>query len=167
MNGLSRVCVVAALWALPTAPSKADMSAVVATASAVMIATVQAQGAQVYECRSDAAGKLVWHFREPIATLLADGKTVGRHFAGPKWEFADGSAVIAKLAGRASGATAADIPLLKLAVTSHSGTGQLATVTTIQRLNTRGGALEGGCEKSGALMSVPYTADYTFLREQD
>jgi hypothetical protein len=23
-------------------------------------------------------------FREPIATLLADGKTVGRHYSGPK-----------------------------------------------------------------------------------
>lgn len=167
MNGLSRVCVIAALSALPTASSRADMPAAIATASAVLIATVHAQGAQIYECRNNAAGKLVWLFREPIATLLADGKTVGRHFAGPKWELANGSAVTAKLAARAPGATAADIPLLKLAVTSHSGSGQLATATTIQRLNTRGGALDGACEKVGAMTSVPYAADYTFLREQD
>src|SRR2546421_10876903 len=37
-------------------------------------------------------------FREPIATLLLDGKTVGRHYAGPNWEHADGSAVVAKVA---------------------------------------------------------------------
>ncbi len=34
-----------------------------------------------------------WTFREPIATLLDDGKTVGRHYAGPNWEDNDGSAV--------------------------------------------------------------------------
>ena len=28
-----------------------------------------AEGAQVYECKADAAGKLGWQFREPIATL--------------------------------------------------------------------------------------------------
>ena len=63
-----------------------------------LVATIHAQGAQVYECNADAAGKLVWQFREPIATLIVDGKTVGRHYAGPNWEMADGSAVVAKVA---------------------------------------------------------------------
>ena len=58
-----------------------------------LVATVHAVGAQVYECKADASGKLVWQFREPIATLLDDGKTVGRHYAGPHWEMADGSTV--------------------------------------------------------------------------
>jgi hypothetical protein len=31
-------------------------------------------------------GKLSWAVREPIATLTADGKTVGRHYAGPHHE---------------------------------------------------------------------------------
>jgi hypothetical protein len=31
----------------------------------------------------------VWTLREPIATLLLDGKTVGRHYAGPNWEHMD------------------------------------------------------------------------------
>src|ERR1700741_3767560 len=51
-----------------------------------------ATGAQVYECKAAADGKLAWAFREPIATLLADGKTVGRHYAGPNWEISDSSA---------------------------------------------------------------------------
>src|SRR5262245_6761394 len=46
-----------------------------------LIATIHAEGAQIYECKADSAGKLAWQFREPIATLLVDGKTVGRHFA--------------------------------------------------------------------------------------
>jgi hypothetical protein len=74
------------------------------------VATWHAEGAQVYECKAAADGKLAWTFREPIATLLLEGKTVGRHYAGPNWEHTDGSAVTAKAAGNAPGATAKDIP---------------------------------------------------------
>ncbi len=129
--------------------------------------TVHAIGAQVYECKPDARGQSIWQFREPIATLLIDGKTVGRHFAGPSWELTDGSAVTGKVVGRAPGATANDIPLLKLEVTSRREGGRLASVTTIQRLNTVGGTREGACPSAGALVSVPYAADYTFLRGAD
>jgi len=55
--------------------------AIAASGEAVML-TVHAEGAQIYECKADSGGKLVWQFREPIAALIADGKTVGRHYAG-------------------------------------------------------------------------------------
>ena len=70
-------------------------------------------------------------FREPIATLLADGKTVGRHYSGPNWEHSDGSAVVGKAAGNAPGTTANDIPWLKLEVISHRGSGVFTAVTTV------------------------------------
>jgi Protein of unknown function (DUF3455) len=38
------------------------------------VAMFHAEGAQVYECKASADGKLVWQFREPIATLFLDGK---------------------------------------------------------------------------------------------
>ena len=129
------------------------------------VMTVYAEGAQVYECKADAAGKLIWNFREPVATLLVDGKTVGRHYAGPHWELADGSIVQGKVAGRAPGASPADIPLLKLEVTTRKGQGQLSDVTTIQRINTRGGQLEGACDKAGSYRSVAYATDYVFLKK--
>jgi hypothetical protein len=129
------------------------------------VITLHAEGAQVYECKAGADGKLVWSFREPVATLIADGKTVGRHYAGPNWEHSDGSAVAAKAAGNAPGATSADIPWLKLAVTSSRGNGTLTGVTTVQRINTQGGKLEGACDKAGAFRSAPYAADYVFLRK--
>ena len=151
---------------LPLSVARAQVPDAIAAAGETLIATVHAEGAQVYECKADAGGNPVWQFREPIATLLADGKTVGRHYAGPNWEFADGSAVVGKVAGRAPGATLQDIPLLKLGVTSQRGTGQLTGATTIQRLNTRGGVAEGRCELAGALLSVPYSADYTFYRKR-
>ena len=126
---------------------------------------VHAEGAQIYECKAGADGKLAWAFREPIATLLADGKTVGRHYAGPNWESVDGSAVVGKAIGNAPGAAPNDIPWLKLEVVSKRGSGILTPVTTVQRINTQGGKLDGTCDKAGATRSAPYSADYVFLRK--
>ena len=129
------------------------------------VLTVHAEGAQVYECKIGGDGKPGWAFREPIATLLLDGKTVGRHYAGPSWEHSDGSAVVGKVAASAPGATPGDIPWLKLDVVSHRGTGVLSGVTTVLRIDTHGGKLDGACDKAGAFRSVPYSADYVFLRK--
>ena len=129
------------------------------------VLTVHAEGAQVYECKAGPEGKLAWAFREPIATLMADGKTVGRHYAGPNWESVDGSAVLGKASGNAPGATASDIPWLKLEVISKHGSGVLSGVTTVQRINTQGGKLDGACDKAGTTKSAPYSADYVFLRK--
>jgi hypothetical protein len=165
MNALSlRHFILSGLILLPS-PASAQVPDAIAASGETLVATIHAEGAQVYECKADAAGKLAWQFREPIATLLLDGKTVGRHYAGPNWELADGSAVVAKVAGRAPGASAKDIPLLKLEVTARRGTGQLTGVTTVQRLNTKGGVAEGPCESAGTFLNVPYSADYTFYRK--
>src|SRR6201991_2425327 len=129
------------------------------------VLTVHAEGAQVYECKAGADGKLAWAFREPIATLLLDDKTVGRHYAGPNWEHIDGSAVAGKATGNAPVSTPKDIPWLKLEVTSHRGSGILSAVTTVQRINTQGGKLDGGCDGAGKFQSAPYSADYVFLRK--
>jgi len=129
------------------------------------VLTLHAEGAQVYECKASPDGKLAWAFREPIATLLFDGKTVGRHYAGPNWEHIDSSAVVGKAVGNAPGATPNDIPWLKLTVTSGRGTGILSGVTTVQRINTAGGKLEGECDKAGTYRNAPYSADYVFLRK--
>lgn len=137
----------------------------IAAPEEAVVLTLHAEGAQVYDCKADAGGKLGWSFREPIATLMADGKTVGRHYAGPNWEHVDGSAVVGKAAGNAPGATANDIPWLKLAVVSQRGSGVLTGITTVQRINTQGGKLDGACDKAGLTHSAPYSADYVFLRK--
>ena len=149
---------------LPLSIANAEVPEAIAAKGETLVTTIHAQGAQVYECKPDTAGKLGWQFREPIATLLSEGKTIGRHYAGPNWELGDGSAVVGKVAGRAPGATAKDIPLLKLEVVSQRGAGQLTGITTVQRLNTKGGVAEGACEAAGAFLSVPYSADYAFFK---
>jgi Protein of unknown function (DUF3455) len=138
--------------------------AIAAPGEAVVL-SVHAEGAQVYECKAGSDGKSAWAFREPIATLLVDGKTVGRHYAGPNWEHIDGSAVVGKVTGNAPGASAADIAWLKLSVASQRGSGVLTGVTTVQRINTKGGKLDGACDKAGTFSSAPYSADYVFLRK--
>lgn len=143
----------------------AGVPAEIAAPGELPVIILHAEGAQIYECRPGEDGKLAWAFREPTATLMADGMTVGRHYAGPNWDHMDGSGVSAKVAGKAPGATAGDIPWLKLAATENRGDGLLAGVTTVQRVNTIGGTTSGGCEMAGMLLSVPYSADYVFLRK--
>ena len=50
-------------------------------------------------------------------------------------------------------------------MTSHRGHGALSDISTIQRINTSGGQLEGACSKAGTFNSVAYSTDYVFLRK--
>lgn len=165
MKPIPRACCVLAAVIMPAFVARAEVPDSIAAPGERLVATTHAEGAQIYECKADTAGRLTWQFREPIATLMMDGKTIGRHFAGPSWELDDGSTTGGKVVGRAPGATQSDIPLLKLHATSPRDRGALAGVTTIQRLNTKGGVAPGSCETAGALLSVPYSADYAFFRK--
>lgn len=144
--------------ALAQAPGPIDLT------GDVSIATLHAEGAQVYQCQRDAVGRLSWQFREPIATLIEGGRTVGRHYSGPSWALTDGTTLTAKVMVRTPAAASSDIPWLRLSVDSVKGTGPLAAATTIRRLNTKGGVAEGPCTPEGAFLNVPYSADYTFLK---
>jgi hypothetical protein len=145
--------------------AKAEVPAAIAAPGETVVATFHAEGAQIYECKAGGEGKLAWVFREPIASLFSEGKTIGRHHAGPNWEHQDGSAVTGKVSGNAPGTTPKDIPWLKLDVVASRGSGALSGVTTVQRINTAGGRYDGACEKAGTFHSAPYAADYVFLKK--
>ncbi|MDA9405538.1 DUF3455 domain-containing protein [Bradyrhizobium sp. CCBAU 45384] len=163
---ITKFAVPCLLLAAVAGPASADpLPEAIAAPGESVVLSAHAEGAQVYECKPGADGKLAWTFREPVATLLSEGKTIGRHYAGPNWELADGSAVVGKAIGNAPGATAADIPWLKLEVASRRGSGALTPVTTVQRINTHGGKLDGSCDKAGEFRSAPYSADYIFLKK--
>ena len=153
------------IGSLVNATAQTALPEAIAAPGETPMLTLHAEGAQVYECKTGYDGALAWALREPIATLLADGKTVGRHYAGPNWEYGDGSAVVGQVVGTAPGSVANDIPWLKLGVTSRRGNGVLSPATTVQRINTMGGKLNGACYKPGTYESVPYSADYVFLRK--
>ena len=167
MTFLGRAALAAFLLpaAFATARAETPLPSAIAAPGEAVVLSVHAEGAQVYDCKAGPDGKLAWAFREPIATLMAEGKTIGRHYAGPNWEDVDGSAVVGKVSGNAPGATASDIPWLKLEVISRRGSGVLTNATTVQRINTSGGKLDGACDKAGATKSAPYSAEYIFLRK--
>jgi hypothetical protein len=150
---------------LSAAAAETPLPGAIAAPGETAVLTLHAEGAQVYQCKAGADGKLNWVFREPIATLLLDDKTVGRHYAGPNWEHSDGSAVLGQVAASAPGATPNDIPWLRLNVVYSRGGGVLSGITTVQRILTRGGKLEGTCETAGVFGSASYAADYVFLRK--
>jgi hypothetical protein len=135
----------------------------IAVSGKTVVLQVHAEGAQIYECKATASGGMSWQFREPIAALFRDGMTVGRHYQGPTWEIA-GSSVAGKVSAHAPGATAKDIPWLRLEVSHSQGDGPLKDVTTVQRINTKGGEFAGECQNVGQLYAEPYGADYVFLR---
>ncbi len=138
----------------------------IAAPGETIVLTLHAEGAQIYEAKADASGKLAWVFREPVATLLSGSDTIGRHYAGPNWEHHDSSAIVGKASGNAPGATDQDIPWLKIEVVSQRGQGVLSGVTTVQRINTKGGKPDSACDKPGAFLNVPYSADYVFLKKK-
>jgi hypothetical protein len=164
MAGSLRLQVIAVAVLAPLGYAMAaEVPEAIASKGAVVVFEAHAVGAQIYECKADAAGRSSWQFREPIAALMRGGVTVGRHYAGPTWEV-DGGAVVGKAVARAPGATARDIAWLKLAVSERRGDGPLNAATVVQRVETAGGELAGACEKPGDLRAEPYSAEYRFLR---
>jgi hypothetical protein len=134
-----------------------------------MLVESKATGVQIYECapsKADAA-KFEWTFKAPEADLFdAKGqKRIGKHYAGPSWEADDGSKVVGEVKARDDGTDPKAIPWLLLSAKSTSGTGLLATVQSIQRLETSGGkAPAEGCDKdnAGKQARVAYKATYYF-----
>ena len=159
-----RVLATTALMATTSVASASELPDTIAAKGDTVVLQVHAAGAQLYDCKADASGKLAWRFREPIASLMQDGRTIGRHYAGPSWEVG-GSAIVGKGVGHAPGSSAKDVAWLKLDVVERRGEGPLKDVTTVQRINTSGGNLEGGCEVAGDVRAEPYAADYLFLRK--
>lgn len=137
-----------------------------AAAAEELLVQLHAEGAQVYICELGSDGKKSWVLKMPEATLLDDhGHEIGRHFAGPTWQHKDGSQITARVVARTESPVADAIPWLLLTVTEKSGTGVFGNVSTIQRLNTRGGKAPSAPEdsaKDGDEFRVSYSADYLF-----
>lgn len=161
LNVVSLVCLV-----LPARTLAQPLSAIDKN---MIIATLHAVGAQIYECKPDSStpAVLTWQFREPIATLMVGGQSVGRHYAGPSWDLVDGGGVKGRVVKSAPAPAASDIPWLELEVIDHRSKGILSDAVTVLRINTQGGLAQGPCDSDGKYLSIPYAADYLFLRKSD
>ena len=129
--------------------------------------TATGVGDLTYECREkkDMAGQYEWAFVGPVANLMSsDRKMVGKYYAGPTWESADGSKITGKQVAIAP-ASAGNIPYQLVKTEPAMGAGAMNGVTYIQRVNTKGGvAPTMACDAAGVSkkQTVPYQADYVF-----
>ena len=171
--GLSMGKRIGALAATQVAQSPATSAVPQALApkAGQLVESVAARGTQIYECRADAAapGGAKWVFVAPKADLFdRSGQSIGKHYAGPHWEAADGSRIVGALEARAEAPQADAIPWLLLSARPAGGaSGRFAQVTSVQRVNTIGGSMPArACDAStvGQTETVPYSADYLFYR---
>src|ERR1700733_12286721 len=82
---------------------------------------VHAKGDQIYTCNMD-GGKYGWTLKAPEANLFdKDGKSFGKHFAGPSWKANDGSQVTGKAAANLPSPDANSIAWLLVTVVNRSG----------------------------------------------
>ena len=150
----------------PTPPTVVIPANLAVPAGESLLRTLWADGVQVYECRAkpEAGAAPAWVFVAPDATLkTAAGVLVGHHYAGPTWEAADGSKVVGAVKAKVDAPDANAIPWLLLATHSTGKPGLFASVTSIQRVATAGGAMPAaGCDATtiGKQARVPYTAQY-------
>jgi hypothetical protein len=147
-----------------SAPDVPDAIQVPAGEEVVLYA--HATGSQIYTCQAAADGKFAWTLKAPEAELHdRKDKVIGQHSAGPSWKLKDGSEVTGKMAAKVDALDPGSIPWLLVKVVSHAGSGQLASVTDIQRVHTHGGQPPAsGCDAAhkDAETKSSYSADYYF-----
>ncbi len=140
---------------------------------------VKARGTQSYTCTL-VDGIPTWSPAVPDATLYEDrpdGGVVGRHFAGPTWEWAaDESAFVGSTSADdgfvkvpSPDDPALDIPWLLVPRKTGSDAGVLGPALFVQRLHTKGGAVGNqpkACEAAsvGLKVKIPYSTVYVFYR---
>ena len=150
---------------MPAAP--APPAGLEVAANETLALTLSARGVQIYECRAvpGEPAKFEWIFKAPEALLFdAQGRQIGRHYAGPTWELTDGNKVVGKLRAKADAPDHAGIPWLLLDAVQGSGA-VMAKVRSIQRVGTVGGnAPTAGADAAhaGTEARVEYTATYKF-----
>jgi len=144
-------------------------AALAAPANQKLVLEARAEGVQIYRCKQSAAdpSRYEWAFEAPEAELFdAGGTSVAKHYAGPTWEGRDGSKVVGEVRAHVDAPQPGAIPWLLLAAKSNAGSGTFATVKSIQRVNTEGGAAPvGGCppEMAGQAVRMPYKGVYRFF----
>jgi hypothetical protein len=137
----------------------------------VVLLRVKAEGTQIYvgKARADDASRFEWQLKGPNAELFDDrGQKVGKHYAGPTWEAADGSKVRAAVKKMLKSPDAGAIPWLLLEAKDHEGEGRLSKVKYILRVDTRGGRPPAQCTRddAGKETSVKYQATYLFYGDK-
>ena len=150
---------------LPLSAASAQMPETIAAPGEALVARLHAEGAQIYECKAERPGSSPGNSvsRSPrcsTATRPSAGTMPAR----------TGSSPTAARSRRAS-AAARPAPRRRTSRCSSSRSRRSAaqaffpTSRPSSGIDTKGGVAEGACPTAGALLSVPYAADYVFLKK--
>lgn len=130
---------------------------------------LRAHGVQVYQCQPLPGDPraYTWLLVAPDATL-SDGTGAVARLASPnQWESLQDRSSVSAVPLRMQEAGSGNLPWELLRAVPEGRTGLFAGVTSIQRVNTRGGvAPREGCDEShlGREARVAFSADYYFYR---
>jgi hypothetical protein len=149
----------------PEPPSLGFFSRIKVPDSHEPVLKLAARGVQIFRC--ERVGNVYeWRFRQPEAELFdAQGQPAGRHGANFSFEHRDGSRILGAVIAHDRADSADTLPWLLLSAKSF-GSGALAGVSYVQRVNTRAGMPPAGCSASQAsrLLRVDFSADFVFYR---
>lgn len=128
---------------------------------------LRADGVQVYQCSPLPNGGYGWAFQAPDATLYEGSRSVARLATPNHWEALEDRSAVTGIPRRMQAAGAGNIPWELLGAMPTADAGMFAGVTSIQRVNTRGGAAPAaGCDDThvGDEARSAFTADYYFYK---
>ena len=129
--------------------------------------SLRADGVQVYQCSPLATGGYGWALEAPDATLYDGSRSVARLATPNHWESLDDRSSVTGIPRRMQAAGADNMPWELLGAMPAGEEGMFAGVTSIQRVNTNGGAAPAaGCaaDTAGSEVRVPFTAEYYFYK---
>jgi len=163
----------AALAALPAAAAIAEPDGIAASlrvpASEAPAFVLSGNGVYIYQCRQAISdpNAYVWSFVVPDATLYEGTRSVARHATVGLYESLSDRSSVSGIVRSSQPAGSANLPWVLIRAQPIGDSGLFANVSSIQRVNTTGGAApSGGCgpDNVGEEARVAYQADYYFYR---
>jgi hypothetical protein len=128
-------------------------------------------GVYIYQCRQSPLdpNAYEWGFVAPDATLYEGSRTTARHATVGLYESSSDRSSLSGVVRASQAAGTRNLPWVLMRAQPLSESGLFANVTSIQRVNTVGGAAPTtGCgpDNTGAEQRVAYQADYYFYKRR-
>jgi hypothetical protein len=163
----------AALAALPAAAAIAEPGGIAAPlrvpANEAPAFVLSGNGVYIYQCRQAISdpNTYVWAFVVPDATLYDGQRSVARHATIGLFESLSDRSSVSGVVRSSQPAGGANLPWVLIRAQPIGESGLFANVSSIQRVNTTGGAApSSGCgpDSVGEEARVAYQADYYFYK---
>ena len=170
---LSAALLAAVLPAAAAIPEPAGLGAMLrAPATEEPAFMLTGNGVYIYQCRQSPLdpNAYEWGFVVPDATLYEGNRTTAHHKTVGLYESLSDRSSISGVVRSSQAAGVANLPWVLMRAQPLSESGIFANVTSIQRVNTAGGAAPTtgcGAGNTGAEARVAFQADYYFYKRRE